>query len=104
MAGETSFDRNSMATAATQVEEALAQIRGLQSRLNGSHADMMGGWKGVSASAFTAAFDEFNADFSKVIYALDGIQEKLIGSRVNYNASEEANTVSVNRIASTLNR
>jgi WXG100 family type VII secretion target len=104
VAGETTFDRNSMATAAAQVEEAVAQIRGLQSRLNGSHADTMAGWQGESASAFTAAFEEFNADFSKVISALDVMHEKLIGSRVNYNASEEANSTSANRIASALNR
>jgi WXG100 family type VII secretion target len=104
VAGETSFDRDSMATAATQVEEAVAQIRGLQSRLNATHADTMTGWQGESASAFTAAFTEFNADFSKVITALDMMHEKLIGSRVNYNASESANTASANRITTALNR
>ncbi len=104
MAGQTTFDRTSMAAAATQVEETVGQIRALQSRLNGSHADTMAGWVGESASAFTAAYTEFNADFAKVISALDVMHEKLTGSRVNYNASEEANTTSANRIASVLNR
>lgn len=104
MAGETTFDRSSMATAATQVENTVAQIRALQSRLNGAHSDMMSGWAGESASAFTAAFTEFNADFTKVIQALDVMHSKLISSRVNYNATEEANTTSASRITTALNR
>ncbi len=104
MANETSFDRSSMATAATQVENAVGQIKALQSRLNGAHAELMTGWVGQSASAFTAAFNEFNADFSKVIQALDLMHEKLVVSRANYNASEEANTTSSSRINAALNR
>ena len=104
MANETTFDRSSMATAATQVESTVGQIKALQSRLQGAHGDLMGGWAGQSASAFTAAFNEFNADFSKVIQALDLMHEKLVVSRTNYNASEEANTTSASRIAQALNR
>jgi WXG100 family type VII secretion target len=104
VANETSFDRSSMATAATQVESTVGQIKALQSRLQGAHGDLMAGWAGQSASAFTAAFNEFNADFSKVIQALDVMHEKLVVSRTNYNASEEANTTSASRIAQALNR
>jgi len=104
VANETTFDRSSMATAATQVESTVGQIKALQSRLQGAHGDLMGGWAGQSASAFTAAFNEFNADFSKVIQALDLMHEKLVVSRTNYNASEEANTTSASRIAQALNR
>ncbi|HTW00417.1 MAG TPA: WXG100 family type VII secretion target [Streptosporangiaceae bacterium] len=104
MAGETTFNRSAMATAATQVEETVGQIKALQSRLNGAHADLLGGWQGQSASAFTAAFNEFNADFTKVISALDVMHTKLIASRTNYNASEEANATSASRIGAALNR
>jgi WXG100 family type VII secretion target len=104
VAGETTFDRSAMATAAGQVENAVGQIKALQSRLNGAHADLQGGWVGDSATAFTAAFTEFNADFTKVIAALGVMHEKLIGSRVNYNSAEEANTTSASRIGAALNR
>ena len=104
MANETSFDRSSMATAAAQVENTVGQIKALQSRLNGAHADLMQGWTGQSATAFTSAFNEFNADFSKVIAALNVMHEKLVASRVNYNASEEANATSASRIGAALNR
>ena len=104
MAGETSFDRSAMATAAVQVEDAVGQIKSQQSRLNGAHGDMMGGWIGESATAFTAAFNQFNADFAKVIAALDNMHSKLVASRTNYAASEEANTTSASRISAALNR
>jgi WXG100 family type VII secretion target len=104
VASETSFNRSAMATAATQVEDTVGQIKALQSRLNGAHADLMGGWQGQSASAFTAAFNEFNADFSKVIQALDEMHSKLVVSRTNYNSSEDANATSASRIANVLNR
>jgi WXG100 family type VII secretion target len=104
VANETTFDRSSMATAATQVESTVGQIKALQSRLNGAHGDLMGGWVGQSASAFTAAFNEFNADFTKVIQALDFMHEKLVVSRTNYNASEDANATSASRISAALNR
>jgi len=104
VAGETSFNRSAMATAAGQVENAVGQIKSLQSRLNGAHGDMMAGWVGESGTAFTAAFNEFNADFSKVIAALGVMHDKLITSRTNYNATEDANTTSANRITSVLNR
>jgi WXG100 family type VII secretion target len=104
VANETTFDRSSMATAATQVESTVGQIKALQSRLNGAHGDLMSGWVGQSASAFTAAFNEFNADFTKVIQALDYMHGKLVASRVNYNATEEANATSASRISAALNR
>jgi len=92
-----------MATAATQIEDAVGQIRGLQMQMNGYHADTMSGWQGNAASAFTAAFESFSADFTKVLNALEGMHEKLVGTRANYQATEDTNTSTVNRINSLLN-
>lgn len=103
MAGVSAHSSQLMAQAATQVESAVGQIRGLQSNLAGAHESMMGGWKGEAASTFTMAFNEFNVDFQKVIQALDNLGNKLRQSGVNYATVETANHSSANKIVSALN-
>lgn len=103
MAGESAFDRALMAQAATQVSTAVGDIQGLQSRLAGAHDSTMGGWQGSAAAAFSNAYTEFNADFTKVINALNNLGDKLRASGVNYNATEEANQASANKIINALN-
>jgi WXG100 family type VII secretion target len=103
VAGESAFDRQLMAQAATQVGTAVGEIQGQQSRLAGSHDTMMGGWMGQAATAFTNAYLEFNTDFTKVINALNNLGDKLRAAGVNYNATEEANQASANKIAGILN-
>lgn len=92
-----------MATAASQLQEAVDDIRAQQSRLTSAHSTMMGGWSGDAASAFTAAYEAFNADFTKVITAMQGMQTRLVGTRANYEASEQANTTSANRVMGLIN-
>jgi WXG100 family type VII secretion target len=104
MAGQTAVNRAQMAAAAAQVEDAVGKIRGLQSQLAGYQGQLMGGWTGTAASAFTSAFEAFNADFGKVINALDGIHERLVGTKVRYEATEDATTATVQRVGGMLNR
>jgi WXG100 family type VII secretion target len=93
-----------MAQAAVQVEDAVGQIRGQQGQLAGFHGDLMGGWQGQAASAFTAAFESFNADVGQVLSALQGINEKLTATRSRYVATEETQTAAANRVQGLLNR
>ena len=74
MAAESAVNRSAMAAAAKQVEDAVTQVRGQQAQLTGFHGDMMNGWQGDAANAFTTAYEAFNADFTQVINAL---QEQL---------------------------
>jgi len=104
VAGETAVNRAQMATAAVQVEDAVGQIRGQQSQLNGYHSQLVGGWVGDAATAFTGAFESFSTDFTKVLNALEGMHEKLVGTRANYQSTEDSNTATVNRVAGLLNR
>src|ERR1700684_4275711 len=67
MAAESAFNRSAMAQAAVQVEDAVGQIRGQQSQLAGQHGDLMAGWQGEAATAFTSAYESFNSDFSQVL-------------------------------------
>jgi WXG100 family type VII secretion target len=104
VAGESAVNRAQMATAAVQVEDAVSRIRGLQSQLNAYHGELMGGWVGDAATAFTGAYESFSADFTKVINALEGIHEKLVSTHARYQATEDATTSAVNRVGSLLNR
>jgi len=103
MAGESAVNRAAMAQAAVQVEDAVGTIRGQQSQLAGYHSDLMGGWSGEAASAFTNAYNSFNADFTKVLNALQGIHEKLVGTHSKYVANEATQTAAANRVAGLLN-
>lgn len=98
MAGESAVNRQAMATAAQQVESAVGTIRGLQSNMNGYASQLQGGWQGQASSAFNGAFEAFSADFAKVINALEGIHEKLVGTHSTYAATEEANTSTASKI------
>jgi WXG100 family type VII secretion target len=103
VAALSQHDMQLMAQAATQVSTAVGEVQALQGRLNATHDSTMGGWRGPAASTFTNAFMEFNADFTKVIRALDNLGEKLRASGINYGTVEQANTSSANKIISSLN-
>jgi WXG100 family type VII secretion target len=77
MAAESAVSRAAMAQAAGQVEDAVSQIREQQSRLASQHSDLMAGWQGPAATAFTSAYEPFNRDFSQLLAAWQGIPEKL---------------------------
>jgi WXG100 family type VII secretion target len=104
MAAESAVNRAAMAQAAGQVEDAVGQVRSQQSQLAAFHGDLMAGWQGQAASAFTNAYNSFNADFSQVLSALQGIQEKLVGTHSKYVANEEVQTAAANRVQGLLNK
>ena len=103
MAGVASHDAQLMAQAASRVDTAVSEIKALQSRLAASHESLMGGWRGPAANTFTAAYGEFNVDFTKVLTALNNLGQKLRQSGVNYTTIEDANQSSANKIISALN-
>jgi WXG100 family type VII secretion target len=103
VAGVSAHDSQLMAQAATQVSTAVSEIQGIQGRLAAAHDSTTGGWQGQAATAFTGAFMEFNADFTKVIQALNNLGDKLRVSGTNYATVEQANTSSANKIIHALN-
>ena len=98
-AGESAVNRQAMATAAQQVESAVTAIRGLQSNMNGYSSQLQAGWQGDASSAFANTYEAFSADFTKVLNALQSIQEKLVGTHGTYATTEETNVGQVNRVA-----
>lgn len=92
-----------MGTASNQLQGAVDQVRSQQSTLASEQESMMGGWKGEAASAFTSAYTQFNADYTKVLQAMQNIQEALAANLRNYAANEAANTQMSTKISSALN-
>jgi WXG100 family type VII secretion target len=81
------------------VESAVTVIRGLQSNMNGYNSQLQGGWQGQAATAFANVYEAFNADFAKVLTALQTIQENLVSTQSTYSTTEDTNTSQVNRVA-----
>ena len=88
---------------AYETAELHSQIRGQQSKLAGQHGDLMAGWQGQAATAFTGAYESFNSDFTQVLNALQGIHEKLGTTRTRYQATEETQAAAANRVRGLLN-
>ncbi|MFC9973763.1 WXG100 family type VII secretion target [Spirillospora sp. NPDC050679] len=103
MGQKSSVDRAEMAQAAQRVESAAQDLRKIQGDLGQEQSQLQGRWIGEAGSAFTKVYNEFNGELSKVLEVLNGLHEKLVQTKINYEASEQQQTESVNRIAGLLN-
>jgi WXG100 family type VII secretion target len=93
-----------MTTAYNELQSAVDDVKALQSRLSGYQADLQGAWTGDASSAFASAYTAFNADFTKVVQAMQVMQEKLVATEKRYSANEAEQTASATRVQSMLNR
>src|SRR4051812_16662093 len=103
MSQKSSVDRAEMAQAAQRVESAGQDLRKIQTDLGTEHGQLQSRWIGEASSAFTKVYNEFNGELGNVLKVLDSLHEKLVNVRINYEASEQQQTESVNRINSLLN-
>ena len=92
-----------MARAAQKIDESASTIQGLRTRLQGQKASVLGGWEGNAAQAFSRVFESFDQDFAKVLKALEGMHEKLVHTRIKYEAAEQEQEQAANAISSLLN-
>jgi WXG100 family type VII secretion target len=103
MAGESAVNRQSMATAYQQLQTAVDEVKAQQQRLAGYQGDLQSGWTGMASSAFTSAYEAFNADFTKVITALQGLQEKMVTTQQRYTVNEQEQAAAANKVTGLLN-
>jgi len=89
MAGESAVDRGQMALAAQEIETKANIIRGLQNQLQDHKAQVRAGWEGTASGTFESVFAEFDADFAKVIQAMDKMHEALVHTKIHYEAREQ---------------
>lgn len=92
-----------MAKAASDIDEAASTIKGLQTSLNGHKQAVLAGWKGNAAIAFDGVFQSFDEDMTKVLTALNGMHEKLVHNRTQYESAEQEQTDAAKAIHQFLN-
>jgi WXG100 family type VII secretion target len=92
-----------MAKAAQDLDEASSTIKGLQTSLNGHKQAVLAGWQGNAAHAFDGVFQAFDEDMSKVLNALNGMHEKLVHNRTQYESAEQQQTDAAKAIHQFLN-
>lgn len=103
MAPQSAHSQQQMQAAAGKVTDAHAAISKIKTGLHGHHGELMTQWKGESAGKFTQVFNLFDTEFTKVLQDLNIIHEKLVHTRVKYNAAEQQKKAAVNRVDGLLN-
>lgn len=103
--GSAAAHRGLMRTAAEKISSAASNTRGLKANLASDITALTAqGWEGTSARAFAAVFVDFDNQFGRVLDALDGIHETLVGSRVAFEQNEEVQAQQVNTLNALLNQ
>jgi WXG100 family type VII secretion target len=100
---EAQVDRAAMVQAAQRLEDAVGTTRGIQNQLNGHKTELLSNWSGNAARAFDQVFEQFDADFRRVITAMEGMHGKLVQTHSTYVRTEEEQTATVNKVAGLLN-
>lgn len=103
MAQRSAVDRAEMAQAAQRVESAAQDLRKIRGDLSSEQQQLQGQWIGEASSTFTKVYTEFDGELGKVLQALETLHEKMTQAKINYEASEQQQTESVNQINSLLN-
>ncbi|HEX5497022.1 MAG TPA: WXG100 family type VII secretion target [Mycobacteriales bacterium] len=103
MAEHSAVDRAQMQIAANKVESAAQTIQGIQSKLQGHKTELRSGWDGKAAMKFEQVFNAWDADFRKVLQALEGMHEKLTHTRIQYESTEDEQERAAAKIDSLLN-
>jgi WXG100 family type VII secretion target len=93
---ETAVQKQAVLKAEGLLAEALAYIKGLQGQLSAEHGSLQRVWQGTASDAFTVVFGNFEADFTTVIKALEGLQNNMGSTHAGYVAvdTNAASTVS----------
>jgi WXG100 family type VII secretion target len=94
----SAVDRAAMAMAAQEIEAKAQVIQGLRNTLEDHKATIRAGWKGTAAGTFDHVFGEFDADFTKVIQALETMHERLTHTRIQYEAREQESHAAVSEV------
>ncbi|QFG22084.1 WXG100 family type VII secretion target [Actinomadura sp. WMMB 499] len=103
MGQRSTVDRAEMNAAAQRVEAAAQDLRKMQGDLGQEQSQLQGRWIGEAGNAFTRVYNEFNSELGNVLQVLDGLHEKLVQVKINYEASEQQQAEEVNRVAGLLN-
>jgi WXG100 family type VII secretion target len=95
--------QQSMAQAATKVEDASVQIGQHINTLRSEVEQMMGGWRGDAAGAFMQVHEAFEGQANKINNALKTMHEALIATHKTYGTNESEQTSSLQGLSGQIN-
>lgn len=98
MAQQSSVNRAAMAQAAQEIESKANVIQGLRNQLQSHKSDVRASWDGNAAMTFDSVFNEFDADFAKVIKALETMHQTLSHTRIQYESREQESHEAVSEV------
>jgi WXG100 family type VII secretion target len=100
---QSAQDREEMAQAAQRIESSAGIVKGLQTKLDGQKSQLMAGWQGAAAGSFDRVFNEFQTQMNKVRQELEGMHQKLVQTKIQYERTEQEQEDASNKIAGLLN-
>ncbi|MFI0350680.1 WXG100 family type VII secretion target [Actinomadura sp. 9N407] len=103
MGQQSAQDREAMGQAAQRIEQSAGIVKGLQTKLDSQKSQLMGGWQGAAAGSFDRVFMEFQTSMGKVQRELEGMYEKLVQTKIQYESTEQEQEDAANKIAGLLN-
>ncbi|MFF5260109.1 WXG100 family type VII secretion target [Actinomadura viridis] len=103
MSQVSAADKEAMGQAAQRIETSAGVVKGLQTKLDSQKAQLRAGWEGMAAGSFDRVFNDFQTQMSKVLRELEGMHEKLVQTKIQYEATEQEQEDAVNKIAGLLN-
>jgi WXG100 family type VII secretion target len=104
VADQSQVDRAAMAQAAQRLEDAAGTTRNIKSQLQSHKAELLASWEGNAARAFGTVFDQFDADFQKVLRTMEDMHGKLVQTKITYERTEEEQEATVNRVSGLINQ
>lgn len=103
MAPQTTHSRARMQQAANKIQESAGDIKSIQNQLRGHQGQLTGHWQGQGANAFMRVYQQFDAEFNQVLKDLDIIHQKLVDTRIKYDATEQQTTGNMGRLGGIIN-
>jgi WXG100 family type VII secretion target len=103
MSDHLSFNAQGMTQASTAVDKAFDRLFKVKKSLRSDKAELMSHWTGISAAAFSEAFEEFDQEFEIILKDLTKINYRLREARTKYENYEQDNTEQSERINRLLN-
>lgn len=93
-----------MAEAAQNVDASAEVLKGLKDRVYGTVTNVTASdWQGPAARAFLNVGNAYVTDLGKVLAALEDIHQKLIGTRIQFESSQQDQVLAVAKIDALLN-
>ncbi len=101
--GQFTTSEEAMASGASKVDEATAQIQAVLGKLESEVSTMTSGWRGQGANSFMQVHEAFTQQANKINNALRNMHEALVSNRTTYVNQEDSQSSSFTSMSSQIN-